>query len=1516
MLAVLKAGGAFVPLDPEHPAIRYEEIFRQTGAQVVLTSSQHAMLFASSGRHQITVSKASTSQLPIVVNIAKSLVEPENAAYIIFTSGSTGVPKGVVLEHRAVLTSCLGHGQAFGIADLSRVLQFASYTFDACIAEIITTLLYGGCICVPSNSDRRNNLAKAITTMDVNWTFLTPSVARLLDPSLVPSLKILVIGGEQVSSADWDRWQSSVQAINGYGPTECCVFCIGYSSRGFRSGIIGTSVASVSWVVDPENHHKLAPLGSIGELLVEGPILARGYLNDAEKTAAAFVNDPAWLLEGFGSHAGRRGRLYKTGDLVRYDSNGNLVCLGRKDGQVKVRGQRVELGEVEHHVRECLPEAKQLAVEVIVPEGEGGHAMLAAFVQLGDDTRDALLVDRGARTDLMVRVVFLAEVEEELAERLPGHMVPTVFFAMQAFPSTTSGKTDRKRLREIGASFTAQQLAEMRTSRQGHKRQPSTEIERMMQQLWGRVLGIEPDSIGLDDSFFRLGGDSITAMQISSSARAFHLSVSTGDILKKKTIALIARDILPSTSTLSRSALRDPVNNAFDLTPIQHLYLTLDPSGRSSFDQCFFLELRDRVQLQPLSTALAALVQRHSMLRARFRRETSGRWRQCVSEHDSSSLIVKHIHTHDAVEVAEALRQSRGSLDIERGPVLAAVLCDIGERQSLFVAINHLVVDLVSWRVLLEELEDLLLGRTLPPVLSTPFQAWHAAQAKYIVEHVQPSVVAQVELDSDQLSYWGVSPDDVLSGYAVSEGFVLDSKTTSALLGSCNDAFSTRPLELMVAALAYSFATVFPDRKPAVIFNEIHGREAWDSSIDLTRTVGWFTSMYPVQAANGAGRGLLDAIRETKDCMRSFQDKGWSYFASHFASASAADAFASLFPVEVIFNYQGLYQQLERKDSLFKNLPMPDGCEPALAAACPRFAMFDVSLVVEQGCAKVSFVSDRRARHQDHIRKWIQKYMATLIDMSALLPDRSTEWTLGDLSRAFSSYTDLDRFRHDTLPGLGVRPEDVEDVFPCTSMQEGILTSQGKDPDAYWVCLIYETIPNQETSISLARLQQAWKGVVRRHSLLRTLLVNNVPGSAGTTNVVLKDPQPSISVFRTSEGAVTVELFRSRYNPAAQKQMGRLPHHLSICRTDNEKVYMCLDINHAIIDAHSQGILLHDFQKAYDASLDPHGAPFRDLILYTKQQSQEEAGRHWAEYLDGVEPCHFPSLRDSGDANDTFRTVEVPGIDASAIHAFCQVWEITPATIIQTAWAMVLSRYTNSATPCFGNLSSGRDLPIDSVNNIFGPFITMLPCRVNLHKQLTVLEVLRAIQRDYASSLPYQTFPLASMHSLLGLGTSALFNTALSLQRIENMGPRSAFGITFKMEEALDPSEYNIVIGAGYNRDAMKISITFQASCIDLVQATRLAGSFSQAIKAVTAEPDSRIHTLDILTYDETQKIWAWNQDVPPAVDRCVHDLFAEQARARPNAPAVCAWDGDLTYGELDVLSSKLGGHLVQLGIK
>ncbi|KAI1507176.1 hypothetical protein Ptr86124_013894, partial [Pyrenophora tritici-repentis] len=1517
MLAVLKAGGAFAPLDPEHPASRHEEIFRQTGARVVLASAQHSTLCSGGNRTVVVVSEAAMRELPSEASEAsttdkrtttRTKAQPDNPAYVLFTSGSTGKPKGVVIEHRAILTSCLGHGKAFNLTSDSRFLQFSSYTFDVSITEIWTTLLMGGCTCVPSESDKKDDLLKAINALDANWAHLTPTVAKLLDPERIPGLQNLILGAELVTDHDWNRWSPYARQITTYGPTECCVLCTFYSGTlGFYTGLLGKSVASVSWVVDPNDHHKLAPLGAVGELLVEGPILARGYLNDAEKTAAAFIDDPAWLLEGCDQHAGRRGRLYKTGDLVHYDADGNLVYVNRKDAQVKVRGQRVELGEIEHHVRECMPEVGRMAVEVIMPGDDKDKATVAVFVEQKEEE-----VSDGDGSS--ARVFFPSQVDSQLSERLPSYMVPGVYFSVAQLPMTTSGKTDRKRLREIGATFSAQQLAELRTRSQGPKRQPSTDKEKAMQQLWAQVLNIDADSIGLDDSFFRLGGDSITAMQVSSTARSLQISVTTADILEQKTISRLAHRMSRNHFS-SNLVMEDPVNRHFSLTPIQELYLRLESTGSACFDQSFFLELSSLTNLESLRAAFKTLVRRHSMLRALFSQTAGGRWQQHISDRGSASFTVDYVRCIDSKDVSEAIRQSRDGLDVQNGPVLAAVLCDQGQRQLLFIAIHHLVIDLVSWRVLLEELEDLLLSRKLPAVPAVPFQAWQALQTEHATKHKCPSGVAQDEVASgESLSYWGIEPDAVKRGSVVSKQFALNEQTTSALLGPCNDVFQTRPVELMLAALAHSFAIAFSDRAPPTIFNESHGREPWDAGIDLSRTVGWFTSMLPIQVPSHTRGDLLEVIRHTKDGMRKFPDNGRSYFASRFADADTSDVFASMFPVEVIFNYQGVYQQLERTDSLFKTLPAPDGCEPASMLEAPRFALFDVSAVVEKGRMHVTVTSDSKAKRQQQVANWIERYEMALVEMATLLQKKHKQWTLSDLPLAFKTYEDLDSFQNDTLAELGVQPEEVEDVFPCLPMQEGILISQSRDPDAYRVSSIFEVIPTQQNQVNCTRLQQAWEAVVRRHSLLRALLVDNVPGSLGTTNVVLKDPQPSISFFRAAGDTATLAMFRAHQDTLAQQDSG-LQHRMFICQLDNGKAYLCLDINHAIFDAHSRGVILRDLQSAYSANLNPDSGRFRDVVSYLTQQEQEETHAYWARYLDGVEPCFFSSMAEPQDVCYRDGTVHVPDIDANAVHTFCQTWDITIATIIQTAWALVLSRYTGATTPCFGNLSSRRDLPVEDVANIFGPLITTIACRVQLDEHKTVMDVLRAVQSDYTNSLPHQNISLASVHSMLGLGANALFNTILSLQRIDDTMAVNDSEIDFRGQSGSDPTEYAINIGAGYNRSVMEIEIHYQTRCIDDAQAANLAESLSQAIYGIITKTTSTIGDLQILSKRQQQQLWKWNGEVPPVVERCVHELFVEQARARPDAAAICAWDGEMKYGELDELSSRLAGYLVGLGV-
>ncbi|KAL7780527.1 hypothetical protein CFE70_010551 [Pyrenophora teres f. teres 0-1] len=1060
MLAVLKAGGAFAPLDPDHPVSRHKEILRQTGARMVVVSAQHSARWASSSCHVVTLSEASIGQLTVEDDLPGFSATPGNAAYVLFTSGSTGIPKGVVLEHRAVSTSCLGHGRAFGITDQSRVLQFTSYTFDFCMAEIITTLLYGGCICVPSDRDRHSDLAKAINTMGANWALLTPSVAQLLNPSDVPTLKILVIGGEQVTSTDWNRWPTSVQLINGYGPTECCIVCTGYTTtQAFKTGTIGTAIASVSWVVDPEDYHKLAPLGSVGELLVEGPILARGYLNDAEKTAAAFIEDPAWLVDGCQGYAGRRGRLYKTGDLVRYDDEGNLVCLGRKDSQVKVRGQRVELGEIEHHIQGCMPEANQIAVEVILLEGEKSNTILAAFLQLDVKTGRAFPTNKAAETGSLAQVIFPVEAGKKLAERLPSYMVPDVYFVVTQLPITVSGKTDRKRLREIGASFSAQQLAEIRTSGQGLKRQPSTENEKALQQLWAGVLAIDADSIGLDDSFFRLGGDSIAAMKLVGEARraGIHLTVA----------------------------------------------------------------------------------------------------------------------------------------DLFRNPKLEAVA-------------------------------------------------------------------------SLNLSLGNSSPENIVA---------------FALLGETSD---------------------------------------------------------------------VTQIREE------------------------------------------------------------------VAASC-------------------------------------------------------------------NTNTSL-----------------IEDIYPCSPLQEGMMALASKRPGDY----IMQSVLALHDDTDEDRFRAAWERVVQSTAVLRTRIVHS--SKMGMLQVVLAD---GIEWEQANE----LEQYLEKDKSVSMGLGDSLARYALVRDVGTGKRWMVWTLHHALYDGWSLPQIANLVTEVYHGAEVGKQPGFNAFIKYLGEQDHEAAAAYWQGTLADCQAISFPALPPA---------VQQPVADATTAFQ-CPALarrpsDITMSTLIRAAWALLASSYTSSDDVVFGATVTGRNAPVAGIEAMAGPTIATVPVRVRVQHSHKVSEFLHSVQQQATEMIPYEQ---TGLHETAKVSADARhacsFQTLLIVQPGSNGDiAHDALGEWRSHSDLQDFTTYALMVQCVLADDEVQIIASFDRRAIEPWQVDKMLRQFSFVMQQLaTADAEAGIASIDTLTPEDRQQLWEWNHDVPPAIERCIHDLFADQAKARPDAPAICAWDGDMTYGELDVLSGRLAGHLVELGV-
>lgn len=560
VLAVMKAGATIVMMDPSLPLARLQNMANQVNAKVVVSSRSQidlAVTVLPEGKH-FTVDADAFTHLPNSHMGPELQPVPSTVLmYIIFTSGSTGTPKGVKISHQTYTSSAIPRARAVGYSEESRVLDFASYAFDVSIDSMLLTLGNGGCLCIPSDEDRLNDINGVIRKMNINYAGITPSVARILEQDVISSMSALGLGGEASAPRDVNLWGQETRIVIGYGPCECTIGCTVNSSaaKGRDYISIGPGNGAAIWIVDPDDHETLLPVGAVGELLVEGPIVGQGYLNDPDKTAAAFIHDPSWLLAGHNGHNGRRGRLYKTGDLGKYDPDGSgeIVFIGRKDTQVKLRGQRVELGEIESQLKARLPSDANVIAEVIVPHGPRGNPTLVAFFALHSlKVSDAIELEPVEFPAELNDVI--SNINEELSKVLPRYMIPNAYIPVNFIPSLISGKTDRKRLRQLGTTVDLRQLDQPTQNAPIEVDRELTESEKALRHAWSLVLKLEENAIRLDDNFFALGGDSLAAMRLISVCRESGHSLSVISSISHPTLSAMASVVKPC-ETLAVSAV-------------------------------------------------------------------------------------------------------------------------------------------------------------------------------------------------------------------------------------------------------------------------------------------------------------------------------------------------------------------------------------------------------------------------------------------------------------------------------------------------------------------------------------------------------------------------------------------------------------------------------------------------------------------------------------------------------------------------------------------------------------------------------------------------------------------------------------------------------------------------------------------------------------------------------------------------------------------------------------------------
>ena len=889
ILGILKAGGAYLPIDPEYPKGRIKFMLEDSGSGILLTQSWLGSKAGFSG----DILEVDNS---LMYEGADTNLEPQssgnNLAYVIYTSGSTGVPKGVMVEHKSLINYCIGQIKRLKINSFDRAVQTSSITFDMSVEQIFTTIIGGASLYLIDKNALldRSKFLMFMRNNAITYLHAVPSLLGNLDLAGLDYLKRIVSGGELCTAGLIKGLiqDKSCEFYNSYGPTEATIISTMYQvkTEGISSIVpIGKPIEnSKLFIVSAEP--RLSPIGISGELCISGEGLARGYLNRPELTAEKFAENP--FLPGE--------RMYRTGDLARWLPDGNIEFLGRIDHQVKIRGLRIELGEIESRLLEI--ELVEEAV-VIVKEDELGDKYLCAYVV--------------AKEELLAK-----DLRERLMESLPDYMIPSYFVQLTQLPLNLNGKVDRQALPAPEGGLGGIEYVA-----------PRTDEEKVVAGIFSKILGSE--KVGAMNDFFLLGGDSIKAIRIISKLREVGYELSVRDLMKNSTVEQLGRIVRKCEEEILYE--QGEVEGEAPLIPIQKWFFESDLPKSNHFNQSIMLKITKRVETEMITSVLDRIVKHHDALRAVYKngkqyilsyQESAG---YELREHDYRGSGLKG--TKLAKDIEAKNNELQASINIETGPLLKVGLHKTEEADHLMVCIHHLVVDGVSWRILMEDIgigcKQYLAGSEIKFSEKTAsYKAWGSALKEYsksnflkreikywrqVAETIKEGMIKKSDTGEEGLGYISV---------------VLEKEETDKLLYQSSKAFGTEINDLLLSGLGLAVFNLTGQKKLSVNL-EGHGREAIHKKIDIDRTVGWFTSVYPVII--GLSSNVKDMIISTKEMLRKVPNKGLEYGVLKYLSEEAFNQEDA----QVTFNYLGsIDAETDAHASIFGVSPYSQGIEVAV----------------------------------------------------------------------------------------------------------------------------------------------------------------------------------------------------------------------------------------------------------------------------------------------------------------------------------------------------------------------------------------------------------------------------------------------------------------------------------------------------------------------------------------------------------------------------------------------------------
>ncbi|HEX7182278.1 MAG TPA: amino acid adenylation domain-containing protein [Thermoanaerobaculia bacterium] len=1517
LLGVLKAGRAYVPIEPAYPSDRILNILRTSGAELVLTDSASAERLRGLDVELVALDRESFVAYPETDPGAQA--SPQDLAYVIFTSGSTGHPKGVVLQHRPVVNLISWVNRTFGIGEGDGLLFVTSPCFDLSVYDIFGTLAAGATIYVANDETVKDPelLVELLYGWPITFWDSAPAALARLQPlfdserARESRLRLVFLSGDWIplalTAAVAEVFPRALVVGLG-GATEAAIwsnfFPLGEIGRAWKSIPYGRPIQNARYyILDPALQP--CPLQVAGDLYIGGDCLSIGYLKEPILTARQFVPDP------FAEEPGAI--LYATGDRASWGSDGNIEFLGRLDAQVKVRGFRIELGEIESVLESH--EAVLRAV-VLAREDRLGDRRLVAYVQ----ERATISAEAVPRMEHSGEEPFLLHEEllRLLRSKLPEYMIPGHFVVLEQWPVTVNGKLDRKALPapRTGAAEDAFVPAE------------SLDQETLA-QIWAAVLGLE--RVGIYENFFALGGDSILAIQIVARANQMGLRVRPRDFFQAQTVAAMLPRALKPTGGAERW---EPEVQEAALTPIQRWFFAQEPRNPHHFNQAVLLEWKDPLDVPRLLEAMRQLCADHDALRLRFFESASG-WRQAVrpagaegvfafTRVDLEGIVAERgLEALDQV-LEDCATQIQGSLRITGGSLFAACLFDTGvERpQLLLLVAHHLSIDGVSWRVLLEDLVSLYdpsQGRGSAPGRSDSWMRWAGRLDRQdLVDEFRAEEAfwsRQARRQTLQLDFPG--GENRASSTATVVGR-LSGEETELLERRVPDVYRTSTVDILLAALTRTFED--GSESPGLTIDlEAHGRSHELGDGDLVRTVGWFTTLYPVSLDVDPSAPEGTRLKALKEQLRAVPREGVGYGVLRHLSDGPASRLARIPRPEILFNYLGRFGQALVDHDLFRVRTEPTGQD--VGTENERTHLLEINSLTLDGVFETRWRFSRNLHRVSTVERYVERFMTALrrVIRHCLSPEAGGR-TPSDFPLARVGQAELDL--------LVARHPDLEDLYPATALQQGMLFHGELAPEVpiYVQQISLDVLGN----LDVEALREAWATALVRHSCLRTVFVI----ADGVYLQGVLSARASFWSFEDWRGVAAAERglrlerfleedLRRRFKTAEEP-----PFRVSVVRLEEEIHHLVVTFHHAILDGWSLSILLEEISALYEARTQgrqpalPVVPPPRDYAVWLAELDASRARVFWQPYLkdfrkpDPLGRSASPTRADRGQRSQ--RTV-MPGDLVARLERYCRSHRLTQSTVLQAAWAILIGRSSGASDIVVGATLSGREQGFPGIERMCGLFINTLPLRVAVDEDVAVDLWLQGVQGNIVEirQLAHSSLTEIQASSEVPPG-QALFEAIVVVENYPFSEALMKEWLGHGVENLRSHERANYPLSLLVElRLEVALEIRYDAGRFDDLGVCRMLQQLQTLLGAMAQGDAPSVAGLEMLSEAE------WHQLVREANDSrddgassdCLHAMVERQAEATPDRVAVAAGGDELCFADLVDRFDRLARSLRYLGV-